>query len=482
MNITDVFTPATVSQWTTKLLQWSSTLGLPTTSWQPGAWVRTIYAVMARAFGGQDNVISIMAQGGFLQFAAAVTPDPSLDSSITAPGWLDILADGGYNVQREPATYATGLEKITNASSNTYGPYAPGTYHIDNPSTKASYHNVNTLTIAPSADTTALFAADVAGIGGSSSPGTITHASTGLTGVTVTNPGSFVGSNAQSNATVVQLCRAKQAARSPNGPHNSYEFFALESAQLLADLDPSVTIVPITRVLVERNKATGTVTTTIASADGDVPGVSLLSVIDATNTSPVEIQTSAAHGLNTGDWATVQGVRGNGGANVTSTIVVTAADKFTLDDSVGTGAYTSDGVVEGGDLGQVDRIIQANTVPDGVTAITESAVAAPLTIVIDVFVPVLYVDTVVDPIESAITQYIAVSPIGGYTDPVGSYTNVIPLDAVIGVAYAAAILATGQASVAQQVTATINGLAANFSLGTHEVPTLAGVTVQVHAV
>lgn len=482
MNITDVFTPATVNQWTTKMLQWASALGLPTTSWQPGAWIRTIFAIMARGFGAQDGVISTMAQGGFLQFAAAVTPDPSLDPSIITPGWLDILADGGYNVQREPATYARGVERLTNSSSNTYGPYAPGTYHIDNPSTKASYHNVDQLTIAPSADTTALFEADVAGIGGTSAPGTITHASTSLTGVTVTNPGSFIGSNAQSNATVVQLCRAKQAARSPNGPHNSYEFFALESAQLLADLTPSVPIVPITRVLVERDKASGTVTTTIASTDGAVPGVALLAVIGATNLTPVEIQTASPHGLSTGNWATVSGVRGNGGANITSTIVVTAADKFTLDGSVGTGAYTGDGVVEGGDLGQVDRIIQANTVPDGVTAITQSATAAPLTIVIDVFVPVLYVDVVETPIETAITTFVSVSPIGGYTDPVGSYTNVMPLDAIIGVAYAACILANGQASVAQQVTATINGVAANFSLGTHEVPTLAGVTVRVHAV
>ena len=482
MNITDVFTPATVGQWTTKMLQWSSALGLPTTSWQPGAWVRTIYAVMARGFGAQDSVISTMAQGGFLQFAAAITPDPSLDSSIVTPGWLDILADGGYNVQREPATYATGEITLTNGSASTYGPYAPGTYHIDNPTTKASYHNVNTLTIAPSTDTFAMFAADIAGIGGTSATNTITHATTSLTGVTVTNAGSLVGANAQSNATLVQLCRAKQAARSPNGPRGSYEFFALEAAGLLADLDPSVTIVPITRVLVERNKATGTVTTTVASADGDVPGVALLAVIDATNTSPVEIQTVSAHGLNTGDWATVSGVRGNGGANVTSTITVTAADKFTLDDSVGTGAYTSDGVVEGGDLGQVDRILQANTVPDGVTAITESATAAPLDIVIDVYVPVLYVETVTDPITALITDYIATSPIGGYTDPVGAYTNVIPLDAVIGVAYAACILAAGQSSVAQQVTATINGFAANFGLGTHDVASLNSLIVNVHAV
>src|SRR5439155_1380643 len=70
----------------------------------------------------------------------------------------------------------------------------------------------------------------------------------------------------------------------------------------------------------------------------------------ATNATPIEI-TSAGHGLADGARVRITGVVGNTAANGTWTITKVNNDKFTLNGSVGNGAYTSGGKwVQGGDI------------------------------------------------------------------------------------------------------------------------------------
>jgi len=69
-----------------------------------------------------------------------------------------------------------------------------------------------------------------------------------------------------------------------------------------------------------------------------------LAVTGATNATPIEI-TTAAHGLATGDLVTITGAVGNTAANGTWMITRTAATTFTLNGSVGNGAWTSGGTV-----------------------------------------------------------------------------------------------------------------------------------------
>lgn len=66
-------------------------------------------------------------------------------------------------------------------------------------------------------------------------------------------------------------------------------------------------------------------------------------VTDATNASPINIETAEEHGYATGDSIIVAGVLGNTAANGTHTITVVDALNFTLDDSTGNAAYTSGG-------------------------------------------------------------------------------------------------------------------------------------------
>jgi hypothetical protein len=71
-----------------------------------------------------------------------------------------------------------------------------------------------------------------------------------------------------------------------------------------------------------------------------------LTVIGATNASPVVVQTGAAHGLTTGDYVNTSNVWGNEGANGTWPIVVVDSTHFSETGSTGTGSYTSHGSVQ----------------------------------------------------------------------------------------------------------------------------------------
>lgn len=66
-------------------------------------------------------------------------------------------------------------------------------------------------------------------------------------------------------------------------------------------------------------------------------------ITGATNATPIKIAYGTSHNLSTGKQVTITGVGGNTAANGTWTITVTSSTEFTLDASVGNGAYTSGG-------------------------------------------------------------------------------------------------------------------------------------------
>jgi hypothetical protein len=160
--------PPASGSWLATMLGISSTLQLQATAWQSGGIARTMLAVMSTVQAQQDGIVSLMAQGGFLDFAGSgtvtyvnsqgtsvtvyVTPDPSIPSQnpTGVPGWLDELASAVYNVQRIGAVFASGTLYLTNTSGTTYGPYGSAGYHVANPNSGATYSNLAALTIAPS--------------------------------------------------------------------------------------------------------------------------------------------------------------------------------------------------------------------------------------------------------------------------------------------------------------------------------------------
>lgn len=543
MNISELFTPATQPEWLATMLANAQTLNLQTTSWQSGGMARTMLAIMSNVMSQEDATVSVMAQGGFLDYAASgtvtyvalngqtvtqpVTPDPSIPAQnpTGTPGWLDVLCSSVYDVTRIGAQFATGTQAIANTSASVYGPYEPGTYHISNPTSGQGYNNSSQLTIAAAnivggaitaatntspiqittsgahgltgsevvyiegvvgntgangfwefvvngantiiltgsvgngawtsggtlnVCTTGTFAADVAGPNGTSTRGTITEAVTTLTGVSVSNIESFFGAAWESNLALAARARLKIQSLSPNGPKGAYAYFALAAYQLLLDQDPAVVLSsPITKVLVSASATTGIVNTTLASTVGAVPGVSNLAVSGATNATPIEIS-ATAHGLASGNYVQISSVLGNTNANGQWVITVTGANTFTLDGSAGNAAYTSGGIVQGGDLGEVDTIIQANCVPDGNTAITDSSTNFNVAVVCNVSVPQAQAPAFAVAVQTALAVYFASLPIGGNS-------GFLDYDVVLGVIISAGSINGQQSYVVSASGLTLNG-------------------------
>jgi hypothetical protein len=147
--------------------------------------------------------------------------------------------------------------------------------------------------------------------------------------------------------------------------------------------------------------------------------------------------------MTTGMTCIVSGVLGNQGANGTFTVTTSGASStsVTLNGSTGTGAYTSGGTVEGGDLGMIDNLLQDNVVP-----------------VASVVVPAAYVTTYQLAVQAAIAQQTGSYPIGGVYDP--QETVPVAWEDYIGAVRAAGILTLGSNTYVLSVpslSVTVNG-------------------------
>ena len=577
IDINSLFVPATsgisltspgatppTGTWLSQMLANAVTLQLQTSSWQVGGVARTIFAITSQLFAQADSAVSIMAQGGFLDFAASgtvsstavngvtvvqpVSPDPSVagQNPNGVVTWLDVLSDSVYNVQRIGAQQAPGSIAIANSTTNTYGPYAAGTYHVGNPTSGAGYSNVASLTISASqfvggsvsfasntgpitittasahgltssnvvqiagvlgntaangmwtitvltttsfllngsngsgaytsggttnVCTVAAFVADLAGPGGTSAPSAITQATSVLSGVAVSNPAAFFGQGYESNVSVAARCRLKIQSLAPNGAAGAYKYFALTASQILAAQTPAVILsAPITRVLV--SALAGVVTTTIANAAGPVTGVSNLGITAAAGT-PIAITTATPHGLSTGAYVTLYGVLGDTNANGTFVIASTGASTFTLNGTTSNATYTGGGVVEGGDLGEVDAVLQSNCVPTGKVAITQAATSFPVAVVGSVIVPLAQVNTYQTAVQVALVNYFAGLAIGGNAGTF-SYND------IIGVMHQAGSVNGAPSYVVTSSNITINGGAVDLTYpGSTYVATLASTLITV---
>lgn len=81
----------------------------------------------------------------------------------------------------------------------------------------------------------------------------------------------------------------------------------------------------------------------VPAATGSLTKCDTHTITGATNATPIQITTSAPHGLQTGDRVTVASVGGNAAANGDFTITKVGASTYTLNGSTGDGAYTSGG-------------------------------------------------------------------------------------------------------------------------------------------
>ena len=549
--------------WLATMLQIAAAVQLPTTSWQTGAPERTILATEAVCFALSDAAISQMAQGGFLQSAASgtvlytavdgtqivipVTPDPSnaAQNPTGAPGYLDLLSKGVYDVTRLPASRASGPLAIAKLSAGIIS-YGAAAYHVgglggatySNPTgfsipssvivagggaitavtsgfggtgiTTGAPHGLAAgqsvyvlipitsgvtglagvfaiVTAATSVTfsigvgsagtysgsggnvyrcTVAQMVADAVGTASNAGPGTVTTAITQNANMFVSNVVGWSGANYENNASLADRCVLSLAARSPNGPSGAYVYFAETAVQLLADATPSYVLTngPV-RAVEFAQPRTGIVNTVVGSTTpasnvlgaNVTPGVSRLAVTGVTASSPAIVSCAGPTTLQIGQsfTVTISGVIGPSIVNTTALGTYVSPTSFSIPiDTSAAPAYAGGGSVEGGDLGQIDALLQRNCVPNGEVAFTLSSQALPIQPTATVTVPAAYVTAYQLAVAAQLQTQVASYAIGGLSaQPVSE----VSYNDIIGALEEAGVQGPGQASVAHVQSLSLNG-------------------------
>lgn len=317
--------------------------------------------------------------------------------------------------------------------------------------------------------TVATMAADVVGIGSNAAPGAVTTAVTQNAGVVVGNVSAWAGSNWESNVALMDRTLLSLAARSPNGPSQAYVYFAETAAQLLAEQTPPYTLTngPVSATA-SGNPQTGVETIVVASSSPlstvlgaqVTPGCAQLAIVGVSNTNPCQVSCTGPTSLAPGQsmTVTITGVLGTAGVNGTWTATYAGANAFTIPlDTTSAGTWTGGGQGEGGDLGQIDALLQETVTPDNTTAVTVSAVALPISVVATVLVPQAYVAAYTLAVGVQLAAQVSSYPVGG--DPDTSPPNSVPWDDIVSALEEAGVLALGQASYVRGVQSlSVNGL------------------------
>jgi hypothetical protein len=314
--------------------------------------------------------------------------------------------------------------------------------------------------------TVATMQADALGISSNAGPGQVTTTITQNANVFVSNVVAWSGSNWESNVALAARARLSLASASPNGPSQAYVYFAETAQQILSEQTPAYLLTNGPVVANEyANPVTGIVTTVVASAtpvssvlgEAVTPGCAQLLVTGVSNANPCNVTCAGPTSLGAGQsmTVTISGVLGTADVNGTFLGTYVSADVFSIPiDTTSAGTYTGGGSVEGGDLGQIDNLIQDNVVPDGIVgALTVSALALPILVVATVVVPQAYVATYQLAVVTALQTLIANYAIGG-----NAPDYQVAYDDVVGALQIAGVLTLGSASYVREIQSlSING-------------------------
>lgn len=282
LSITDLFTPLTAAEIRAKLVIELQVLQVPADKWRAGGVASSILTVASILLALFSTVISTIIEGFFLPTAVG--------------GGLATLAFYVYGVSVPDATFATGNVVLVNSGGGVYVK-AVGEYTARNPATNATYVNSAPFTLGSGGTITVPMVAVNPGSSGNSVPGTITESVTSLLGVTVSNPASFVGVDAPTDAAVRQLCLNKLAAGSVRGVRSVYAY-AIQTAINPITLGP----VNINRWSITESSHFGIVTLAVAAPSGppdanDLTGIRTR-VEAVARPSGVEADVIGANGVN----------------------------------------------------------------------------------------------------------------------------------------------------------------------------------------
>lgn len=250
MTLDELTTPLTTDEVKATIYASMAAQGVDTTTWKPGAVVRTIIAGVAIIVAALSVLIAAIARSGFLDLASGA--------------WLTLVARYVYGVERLTGAFATSTVTVDNTAGGVYAGDPGDLVFVS--TTGARYRNTATFSIAANEHGVEIpVEAIEIGTASSAAAGAINALETTLNGVNVVGSTSATGADEEIDAALRLRCREKTATLSPNGPRAAYGYVA-RSAKRADGTSIGVTRV---RLIADGN---GLVDVYVATANGDVPG------------------------------------------------------------------------------------------------------------------------------------------------------------------------------------------------------------------
>ncbi|MBZ0121787.1 MAG: baseplate J/gp47 family protein [Sandaracinaceae bacterium] len=264
--------PLTVDEVKAGLYAGLAAQGLSTTSWKPGAVVRTLIAATSVVISSLSQLQVAITRSGFLE--------------LSEGDWLTLTARHVYDVERLSGTFATGHIQLDNSAGGVFS-LGVGDLVVYSPVKKKEYRNTEAFTLG-ALETGKLVAIQAVelGSGSTATPNTITGFRTPLAGVTCTNPSALVGKEPESDVYLRERCRAKTGAVSPNGPRDAYHYVARSA------LRPDGTPIGVTRVKTKAD-GNGNVDVYLADEDGPIEAGDVTIIADALRAGVVPLCVTA---------------------------------------------------------------------------------------------------------------------------------------------------------------------------------------------
>lgn len=257
-TLTDLIVEETKAAIYTFALTIADATGLDTTTWRTGDPTRSLYHVLSEKLASWESVIAAFIRAGFLDYATG--------------DMLKIHADQQFGYTADEATFGTCTCTLTNASGAVYV-YDAGDVTAKNTATDKTYRNTTGGTLDAGGTLSLEFTADEEGSDSNAAIGEIDDIVSGDLGVTITNTTACIGTDEESDASIVAGCRAKLGSLSAAGPAKAYEYVALASA-LTGDTES-------TRVRVYPDSDTNDVVVYLAGDAGGVSGTAVTAVEEA---------------------------------------------------------------------------------------------------------------------------------------------------------------------------------------------------------
>ncbi len=258
-TLDDLATPLTAAEVQDATYAALASVGTNTTSWKPGAVVRTIIAIFAAVIAAWTAITARFARLGF--------------ADLSTGAWLRLVAWYVYRVAPNDATFATGSITLVNGSGGVYDE-AIGDLIVTNPTTKKSYRNAEAFHLGALETITVAISAVEIGSASTAEPGDIALLTTPLNGVSCSNAGRVVGRDNEDDASLRARCGERLGALSPMGPWDAYSY-AVKSA-----LRSDGSALGVTRVRILKD-GFGHVTVLLADAAGAIAAQDIDTANDA---------------------------------------------------------------------------------------------------------------------------------------------------------------------------------------------------------